>query len=94
MRCCIPKSVLICIGFSADTCPYSAQAWEDVAETLILLQVTHLDFAPEHAGSYNELIEVIKLNLLLADWNDEDHNESLLSTRNSKWGKEMLRNVR
>lgn len=56
--------------------------------------MTRLDFAPEHAGSYNELIEVIKLNLLLADWNDEDHNESLLSTRNTKWGKEMLRNVR
>ena len=57
-------------------------------------QVTRLDFAPEHAHSYNELIEVVKLNLLLADWNDEDHNESLLSVRNSKWGKEMLRNVR
>ncbi|KAL3136547.1 hypothetical protein ABBQ38_005794 [Trebouxia sp. C0009 RCD-2024] len=56
--------------------------------------VTRLDFAPEHAHSYNELIEVVKLNLLLADWNDEDHNESLLSVRNSKWGKEMLRNVR
>lgn len=56
--------------------------------------MTHLDFAPEHAHSYNELIEVVKLNLLLADWNDEDHNESLLSVRNSKWGKEMLRNVR
>lgn len=58
------------------------------------MQVTRLDFAPEHAHSYNELIEVVKLNLLLADWNDEDHNESLLSVRNSKWGKEMLRNVR
>ncbi|KAL0025980.1 hypothetical protein WJX77_010392 [Trebouxia sp. C0004] len=57
-------------------------------------KVTRLDFAPEHAYSYNELIEVVKLNLLLADWNDEDHNESLLSVRNSKWGKEMLRNVR
>ena len=58
------------------------------------MQVTRLDFAPEHAHSYNELIEVVKLNLLLADWNDEDHNESLLSVRNTKWGKEMLRNVR
>ncbi len=61
---------------------------------LLMVQVTRLDFAPEHAHSYNELIEVVKLNLLLADWNDEDHNESLLSVRNSKWGKEMLRNVR
>lgn len=56
--------------------------------------MTYLDFAPEHAASYNELAEVIKLNLLLADWNDPDHNESLLSARNSKWGKEMLHNAR
>jgi hypothetical protein len=27
-----------------------------------------LGFASEHARSYNELVEVIELNLLLADW--------------------------
>lgn len=57
-------------------------------------QVTLLDFAPEHALSSNELVEVVKKNILLGDWGDEDHNESLLSMRNSKWGQEMLRNVR
>ncbi len=58
------------------------------------LQVTLLDFSREHAESYNALVEVVRLNLLLADWHDEDHRESLLSQRNTKWAKEMLRNVR
>ena len=47
-------------------------------------QVTKLRFTPEHARSYNELVEVIERNLLLADWQDEDHVESLLSCRTSK----------
>ena len=48
------------------------------------MQVTRLKFTPEHARSYNELVEVIERNLLLADWHDEDHVESLLSCRTSK----------
>ena len=58
------------------------------------LQITRLKFEPEHGQSYNDLVEVIARNLLLADWWDEDHSESLLAPRNSKWGAEMLRNVR
>ncbi|CAL8471722.1 g11264 [Coccomyxa elongata] len=54
-------------------------------------KVTVLEFAPEHALSSNELVEVVKKNILLGDWGDEDHKESLLS---SKWGHEMLKNVR
>ncbi|KAK9795946.1 hypothetical protein WJX73_001584 [Symbiochloris irregularis] len=56
--------------------------------------VTRLKFAPEHARSYNELVEVIERNLLTADWQDENHVESLLSERQTKWAREMLRNVR
>lgn len=37
------------------------------------VQAVHLDFAQEHANSYNELVEVIERNLLLADWFDVDH---------------------
>ena len=33
-------------------------------------QVMVLDFAREHAQSYNELVEVVKRNLLLADWSE------------------------
>ena len=58
------------------------------------MQVTRLKFAPDHARSYNELVEVIERNLLLADWQDEDHSESLLSHNQSKWAREMLNNVR
>lgn len=39
------------------------------------LQVTLLDFAPDHAKSYNALVEVIRRNLLLADWCDDAHVE-------------------
>ena len=60
----------------------------------VLMQITRLKFEPEHGQSYNDLVEVIVRNLLLADWWDEDHSESLLAPRNSKWGAEMLRNVR
>jgi hypothetical protein len=38
-------------------------------------QVVLLDFAPDHAASYNALVEVIRRNLLLADWCDDAHNE-------------------
>jgi hypothetical protein len=34
-----------------------------------------LHFGPEHAASYNELVEVIRRNLLLADWCDDEHRE-------------------
>lgn len=40
-----------------------------------MLQVTLLDFAPDHAKSYNALVEVIRRNLLLADWCDDAHLE-------------------
>lgn len=39
-------------------------------------------------------MEVIRFNLLLADWGDEDHLESLLAEKNSKWGREYLSNVK
>lgn len=39
-------------------------------------------------------VDVVHRNLLLADWNDEDHVESLLNSKNSKLSREMLKNVR
>ena len=56
--------------------------------------VKKISFTKGHARSYNELVAVILRNLLLADWNDPDHIESLLSPKNSKWAREMLENVR
>eukprot|EP00879_Flechtneria_rotunda_P005819 GHRR01006123.1.p1 GENE.GHRR01006123.1~~GHRR01006123.1.p1 ORF type:complete len:1000 (+),score=452.54 GHRR01006123.1:320-3001(+) len=57
-------------------------------------KVTLLDFAPDHAASYNALVEVIRRNLLLADWCDDAHKESLLNIKQSRWAKEMLGNIR
>lgn len=59
-----------------------------------MTQVTLLDFEVEHAQSYNGLVDVVKRNLLLADWHDPSHRESLLSPRNSTWAAQMLKNVR
>ena len=42
------------------------------------MQVVRLHFTPQHARSYNELVEVVRRNLLLADFYDEGHRESLL----------------
>ena len=38
--------------------------------------------------------QVIELNLLLADWYDENHRQSLLYKTNAKWAREMLYNTR
>eukprot|EP00899_Mesostigma_viride_P015234 jgi/Mesvir1/23711/Mv18658-RA.2 len=57
-------------------------------------QVRLLEFEREHAESYNELVGIVKRNLLLADWNDPDHVESLLNPRQSKRAKQLLNNVR
>lgn len=41
------------------------------------------------------LVDVVHRNLLTSDWYDEDHHESLLNpTRNAKWAKEMLSNIK
>ena len=37
---------------------------------------------------------MIELNLLLADWYDENHRQSLLKKANAKWAREMLYNTR
>eukprot|EP00884_Botryococcus_braunii_P005336 jgi/Botrbrau1/14803/Bobra.0370s0001.1 len=57
-------------------------------------KVTLLDFEIEHAHSYNALAEVVERNLLLADWGDPSHRESMLALRNSAWASQMLDNMR
>lgn len=55
--------------------------------------VVSLEFEPAHAASYNELVENVQRNLMLADFGEEGHRESLLNPNNNKWASEMLRNV-
>lgn len=56
-------------------------------------EIVKLDFEPDHAVSYNELVEVVQRNLLLADFGEEGHTESLLNRLNTKWASEMFSNV-
>ena len=40
------------------------------------------------------IAQVIELNLVLADWYDENNRQSLLCRTNAKWAREMLYNIR
>ncbi|GJQ09416.1 hypothetical protein GpartN1_g1207.t1 [Galdieria partita] len=53
-----------------------------------------LDFSPVTALSYNELVSVIRRNLLLADFNDPDHTQSLLHPKNRHAARQAIENVR
>ncbi|CAI0461886.1 unnamed protein product [Linum tenue] len=57
-------------------------------------QVIFLDFNEEHARSYNELVVTVRRNILMADWNDPSHVESLLNPKQWKFRTATVRNVR
>ncbi|KAG9138260.1 hypothetical protein Leryth_001471 [Lithospermum erythrorhizon] len=57
-------------------------------------KVTLLNFTEEHARTYNELVETIRRNILLADWNDPSHVESLLNHKRWKFRSATMTNVR
>ncbi|KAK4746961.1 hypothetical protein SAY87_025998 [Trapa incisa] len=57
-------------------------------------KVTLLDFMEEHAKSYNELVATVRRNILMADWNDPSHIESLLNPKQWKFRGTTIRNVR
>lgn len=40
------------------------------------------------------MIQVVRRNLLLADWCDENHVESILNKKQAMWAREVLQNVR
>ncbi|GFQ04949.1 F-box protein at3g54460 [Phtheirospermum japonicum] len=57
-------------------------------------RVTFVDFSEEHAKSYNELVETVQRNILMADWNDPSHVESLLNPKQWKFRATTIKNVR
>ncbi|XP_043692263.1 F-box protein At3g54460-like [Telopea speciosissima] len=57
-------------------------------------KVIFLDFTEEHASSYNELVVTVRRNILMADWNDPSHVESLLNPKQWKFRSTTIRNVR
>lgn len=57
-------------------------------------KTTFLDFTEEHARSYNELVVTVRRNILMADWNDPSHVESLLNPKQWKFRTTTIKNVR
>ncbi|CAL0308642.1 unnamed protein product [Lupinus luteus] len=57
-------------------------------------KVVFLDFNEEHARSYNELVLTVRRNILMADWNDPSHVESLLNPKQWKFRSATINNVR
>ena len=57
-------------------------------------KVTCIDFTEEHAKTYNELVVTVRRNILMADWNDPSHVESLLNPKQWKFRSATIRNVR
>ncbi|KAK8676092.1 hypothetical protein V6N13_034146 [Hibiscus sabdariffa] len=57
-------------------------------------KVTFVNFTDEHARSYNELVVTVRRNILMADWNDPSHVESLLNPKQWKFRSTTIRNVR
>lgn len=57
-------------------------------------KTTYINFAQQHAKTYNELVVTVRRNILLADWNDPSHVESLLNPKQWKFRTTTIRNVR
>ncbi|KAJ7982316.1 F-box protein [Quillaja saponaria] len=57
-------------------------------------KVIFLNFTVEHARSYNELVLTVRRNILMADWNDPSHVESLLNPKQWKFRGATIKNVR
>ncbi|XP_057524040.1 F-box protein At3g54460 [Amaranthus tricolor] len=57
-------------------------------------KTTFIDFTEEHSKTYNELVVTVRRNILMADWNDPSHVESLLNPKQWKFRTSTIRNVR
>jgi SNF2 family DNA or RNA helicase len=53
-----------------------------------------LDFSADGASCYNELVFLARRNLVLCDWMNDSHAESVLNPKNSKECLEFLSNLR
>ncbi|EYU38279.1 hypothetical protein ABFS82_02G111100 [Erythranthe guttata] len=75
-------------------CMISARKTDLKAIPPCIKRVTFVDFSEEHAKSYNELVETVRRNILMADWNDSSHVESLLNPKQWKFRANTIKNVR
>jgi hypothetical protein len=56
--------------------------------------VAVLEMSPVHAASYNLFVDLVRLNLLTADWYDANNKESLLHEGNRARAVATLNNLR
>ncbi|KAF8009943.1 hypothetical protein BT93_J0810 [Corymbia citriodora subsp. variegata] len=75
-------------------CMISARKKDLLAIPPCIKKVTFLNFTDQHAKSYNELVVTVRRNILMADWNDPSHVESLLNPKQWKFRSTTIRNVR
>lgn len=75
-------------------CMISARKKDLLAIPPCVKKVTFLNFTEQHAKSYNELVVTVRRNILMADWNDPSHVESLLNPKQWKLRINTIRNVR
>ncbi|PIN04982.1 hypothetical protein CDL12_22477 [Handroanthus impetiginosus] len=75
-------------------CMISARKTDLKAIPPCIKRVTFVDFSEEHAKSYNELVETVRRNILMADWNDSSHVESLLNRKQWKFRATTIKNLR
>ena len=58
-------------------------------------KITHsVPFTKEHALSYNRMVSHVQRSMLLADWFDPNHEQSLLSSKNAKEARQTVVNLR
>ncbi|XVE86168.1 hypothetical protein DITRI_Ditri18aG0014200 [Diplodiscus trichospermus] len=75
-------------------CMISARKIDLQAIPPCIKKVTYVNFTDDHARSYNELVVTVRRNILMADWNDPSHVESLLNPKQWKFRSTTIRNVR
>ncbi|XP_020237937.1 F-box protein At3g54460 [Cajanus cajan] len=85
------RSRLLCL---LHKCMISARKTDLQSIPECIKKVVYLDFNEEHARSYNELVLTVRRNILMADWNDPSHVESLLNPKQWKFRSATLKNVR
>ena len=58
-------------------------------------KITHsVPFTKQHALSYNRMVSHVQRSMLLADWFDPNHEQSLLSSKNAKEARQTVVNLR
>ena len=67
---------------------------EDIRLKPVKMVYTVLQFTATHAQQYNDLVSHLRRSLLLTDWVDPSHEQSLLNPRHREWATNAVANLR